>query len=183
MANIFEKLNLYFKSSIEQENLYKKYLSVEAIGNELFNRKNYPFHFTASAWILDSERSNTLLIYHKKIQKWIQPGGHADGETNLAKVALKEAFEETGLQSLTLINDDIFDFDFTPIEALLDVPAHIHLDVRYAIEADKNEIVLESAESEGVNWIPLQQLLIESEDAGVLRMCKKTLVAFSQVEY
>ena len=108
---------------------------------------------------------------------WIQPGGHADGETTLSAVAFKEAKEETGLKSIHLISEDIFDFDITPIPAFKDSPAHSHLDARYVIEADINEPITESDETSGAKWFVIKNISSEIIDTGILRMARKTFSA------
>lgn len=171
---IFKSLDNYFQENKQEENIEKIIRSIKSVGIELFERNCHPYHFTASAWIVDKERKNTLLIFHKKLQIWIQPGGHADGETNLSEVAFKEAQEETGLKSLRLTSETIFDFDITPIPAFKDSPAHSHLDARYVIEADKNEPITESDETAGAKWFSIKNISDDITDAGILRMAQKT---------
>jgi len=143
------------------------------LGLKLFQRTNYPYHFTASGWVINKERSHSLLIFHKKLRKWIQPGGHADGQINLSIVALTEVKQETGICSLRLINNHIFDFDINPIPAYKNIPAHFHLDVRYLIEADMKEPIIASMETYNVKWFSLNQLAEDVMDEGVIRMTLK----------
>jgi len=172
----FKSLDIYFQENKQQENLERIIRSIKSVGVELFERNCLPYHFTASAWIVDKERKHTLLIFHRKLQMWIQSGGHADGETNLFNVAFKEALEETGLNSLRLQGEEIFDFDITPIPAFKDSPAHSHLDARYVIEADINEPIVESEETAGAKWFSIQNISNEISDEGILRMAQKTLL-------
>ena len=174
---IFKSLDSYFQENKQEENLEKVIQGIKSVGIKLFNRNCQPYHFTASAWIVDKERKHTLLIFHKKLQMWIQPGGHADGETTLSAVAFKEAKEETGLKSIHLISEDIFDFDITPIPAFKDSPAHSHLDARYVIEADINEPITESDETSGAKWFVIKNISSEIIDTGILRMARKTFSA------
>ena len=69
-----------------------------------FLRNNYNGHFTGSAWIISPDKSNILMTHHKKLGKWIQLGGHADGESDLLKVALREATEESGIQQFKVLS-------------------------------------------------------------------------------
>ena len=74
---------------------------------DAFKRERKKGHFTASAWIVNKRRTHTLLTLHRKLQRWLQLGGHADGDENLVEVALKEAKEESGLQSIQLVDKSI----------------------------------------------------------------------------
>src|SRR5688572_20321275 len=82
---------------------------------QAFQRDNLPGHITGSAWILDQSRQSVLLVHHGTLNKWLQPGGHADGEENVLNVALREADEETGLKNFLLLQENIFDLDIHPI--------------------------------------------------------------------
>jgi 8-oxo-dGTP pyrophosphatase MutT (NUDIX family) len=148
-----------------------------ALGARLFDRDCLPYHWTASAWILDGARREALLLYHRKLQLWIQPGGHADGDPDLPSVALREAQEETGLTSLRLAGSDVFDFDVTPIPPHKTVPAHYHLDMRFVIYADRAEPIVESLESAGARWVTLGDIPVFSTDAGVARMASRSVAA------
>jgi len=170
---IFKSLDNYFQVNQQQDQLEKTINEIRIKGISLFDRVSHPYHFTASAWIVDKAKQNTLLIFHKKLQMWIQPGGHADGETDLSNVAYKEAVEETGIKSLRLVSNEIFDFDITPIPAHKDTAAHSHLDARYVIEADINEQIMESDETAGAKWFSIETISDIINDEGILRMAKK----------
>jgi 8-oxo-dGTP pyrophosphatase MutT (NUDIX family) len=148
----FNSLDSYFVINQGQQDLQNTINSMRYLDRNFFDRNCYPYHFTASAWIVDKKRENALLIFHNKLQLWLQPGGHSDGETNLSKVAFREAYEETGLKSLHLISTIVFDFDITPIPANNKENAHAHLDVRFLIEADNEEEIIESDETSGAKW-------------------------------
>ncbi|HEY0653995.1 MAG TPA: NUDIX hydrolase [Chryseosolibacter sp.] len=144
-----------------------------------YHRDHLPGHMTGSAWIIDQSRQYTLLVHHAKLQRWLQPGGHADGDENIVAVARKEAEEETGLQKLTLLNP-IFDIDIHPIPARKDFPQHDHYDIRCLFMADKNELLVVSEESHAVEWIPLKDVATRSDgNDSINRMVKKIGMAFS----
>lgn len=139
-----------------------------------FQRDHLPGHITGSSWILDHDRQLVLLVHHGTLNKWLQPGGHADGEENVLNVALREAEEETGLKHFRLIQTDIFDLDIHPIPARLSFPHHLHFDVRFLFEADKTEKVIVSDESHDVAWIALDQLsALTQNNPSIMRMAKK----------
>jgi 8-oxo-dGTP pyrophosphatase MutT (NUDIX family) len=127
-------------------------------------------HVTASIWILDPARSEVLLTHHKKFNQWIQLGGHADGEENVRRVALKEGFEESGISEITLLDENIFDIDIHDIESR----CAVHYDVRYIAVSNKRDYVV-SDESHDLRWVPLSSVaLINSASKSLARMVEKT---------
>ncbi len=112
-------------------------------------------HFTASAAVVDPDRSHVLLLLHRKLGRWLQPGGHADGDNDLARVALREATEETGLPGLRVVGGPI-DLDVHPIPARPGEPEHLHLDVRYLIEAPVLDVPPGNHESIALRWVSLE---------------------------
>ncbi|WP_149193373.1 NUDIX hydrolase [Luteimonas suaedae] len=140
-----------------------------------FTRGRLGGHFTASALLLSGDGRRTLLTHHRKLGLWLQPGGHADGDRDLARVALREAEEETGLSGLTL-EPGIFDLDRHWIPEHKGVPAHWHYDVRYVIRAGDDEAFVVSEESHALAWRDLATLVDDSAiDASLRRMARKWL--------
>ena len=143
---------------------------------DAFQRHHLPGHITGSSWILDQSRQYVLLVHHGTLNKWLQPGGHADGEEDVLNVALREAQEETGLNHFKLLQEEIFDLDIHPIPARGGFPEHLHYDIRFLFEADRNEQVIVSDESHDVAWIALQELRVLTQDnPSIMRMMKKTM--------
>ncbi len=142
-----------------------------------FLRNNYNGHFTGSAWIISPDKSNILMTHHKKLGKWIQLGGHADGESDLLKVALREATEESGIQQFKVLSEEIFDLDIHGIPQNNSELGHLHYDVRFLIEADPTgEAVIISDESHDVTWIPLADVTKLNPEVSIARMIKKTII-------
>ena len=142
-----------------------------------FLRDSYNGHFTGSAWIVSPDRSSILMTHHKKLRKWIQLGGHADGESNLLKVALREATEESGIQQFKVLSEEIFDLDIHGIPQNNSELGHLHYDVRFLIEADPTgEAVIISDESHDVTWIPLADVVKLNPEVSIQRMIKKTII-------
>lgn len=140
-----------------------------------FKRERLEGHFTASSWIVNKKRTHTLLTLHRKLGRWLQLGGHADGNENLLEVALKEAEEESGLTSLKLVEESIFDIDKHIIPQRPHVPEHFHFDVRYLIEADINEPLKMSDESISLAWIAFDSVVdMIGYNPSILRMLDKT---------
>ena len=142
---------------------------------DAFLRTHLPGHITGSAFIASEDYAHTLLVHHAKLNKWIQPGGHADGDHNIMGVALREANEETGLRNLALITSNIFDLDIHVIPARKDFPQHDHYDVRFLVQASMLEKITVSEESHDVRWVGLAQLEKYNSEAAVLRMREKLL--------
>ncbi len=139
---------------------------------DCFQRTHLPGHLTGSAWIVNNERTKTLLVHHAKLNKWVQPGGHADGDENILNVALREAEEETGLKQFKA-NNEIFDIDIHTIPLRKDFPEHLHFDIRFLIEGSEVEKTVVSEESHAVQWILLSDLEKFSFERSVLRMKDK----------
>ena len=146
-----------------------------------------PGHVTGSAWIVDPEGEAVLLTHHRKLDIWIQLGGHADGDPDPLAVARREGLEESGLSGLEVIHPVTapdarhpvsvpvpFDVDIHEIPARRQEPTHFHFDVRYAFRAE-SRTVFTSDESHALAWVPMSELDRYTRDASVLRMARKWL--------
>lgn len=132
-------------------------------------------HLTGSAWLVSRDGERVLLTHHRKLGRWLQPGGHADGNVNLTAVALQEALEESGLTGLS-VEPDIFDLDRHRIPAHGTEPEHWHYDVRFVVRAGSNEAFVVGAESKDLAWREIVSIVDdESMDASVRRMARKWL--------
>jgi 8-oxo-dGTP pyrophosphatase MutT (NUDIX family) len=140
-----------------------------------FDRTHLPGHITGSAWIVDPSNTQALLVHHAKLNKWVQPGGHADGDENILQVALREAEEETGLKKLRVVNDTPFDVDIHLIPKRADFPEHFHFDIRFLLEASLHDKIIVSDESHDVKWIALDTLEDYNPERSVIRMKIKSL--------
>lgn len=148
-----------------------------------FMRERLAGHFTGSAWVVSADGARTLLTHHRKLDRWLQPGGHADGDANLANVALKEAEEETGLRGLRVDGDAIFDVDRHWIPERGDVPGHWHHDVRYVVHASTEERYTVSEESHDLAWRDIAAIAEdEGADESLRRMARKWLVEQERVQ-
>ena len=151
-----------------------EFIEFIASNPDCLNRSNLKGHLTASALIIDNEtKSKALFVLHKKLGLWLQPGGHADGESNLLKVALKEAQEETGLTSLQAVSGEILHLDLHKIPARNEVPEHYHYDTRFLITADYNETLNGSDESEDIRWFDFSLISAPHFDSSIIAMLNK----------
>lgn len=132
-------------------------------------------HITTSAWIVDPQRHYALLTHHRKLNRWLQLGGHMEGETDVLHAALREAREESGLDQITPVSTDVFDIDVHPIPARGEEPEHLHYDVRFLFEADHHGQLIISAESHDLRWFDVAALKQLNEGPSIDRMVHKML--------
>lgn len=146
---------------------------------DCYKRSMLTGHVTGSAWIVNENADAVLLVHHKKLDRWLQPGGHADGDENIIIVSSKEAKEETGLDSLRAVNEDIFDVDIHQIPEHKGVKSHLHHDIRFLFQADQSEEIVVSNESNEVAWFPLDQVAFYTKNnRSIHRMILKTKLIF-----
>ena len=138
-----------------------------------FERDCWAGHITGSAWLVDPEQSSILLTHHKKLEIWVQLGGHSDGDPDTPNVAFKEATEESGLD-VSCLSEHIFDLDIHEIPARKDDPAHYHYDVRFAFVAKTRDYTV-SEESHDLSWIQINDLERVTREESMLRMKRKWL--------
>ncbi len=131
-------------------------------------------HFTGSAMVVDAGGERVLLMLHAKLGRWLQPGGHADGDGRLGRVARREAAEETGIDGLVLVEPPI-DLDVHAIPARGDEPAHLHLDVRYVVRAPVGAQPRPNHESVDIGWFAPDQLDGLDVDPGLRRLARTGL--------
>lgn len=143
---------------------------------DCFERSLLVGHVTGSAWIINKEVTHVLMMHHRKLNKWFQPGGHCDGDPNVMQVAAKEAFEETGVE-VRALSSAVFDVDHHVIPERKDVPEHIHYDIRFLFEADKTVDELSpNDEANSVKWIPLEEVEQYNDTPSIMRLVKKSLI-------
>ncbi|MPY93652.1 MAG: NUDIX domain-containing protein [Acidimicrobiia bacterium] len=132
-------------------------------------------HLTSSALVVDQHAERVLLLQHAKLRKWLQPGGHADGEANLAASALREATEESGIIGLRVVVPPI-DLDIHRVEPPGEA-SHLHLDVRYLVLAPPDAELRANHESTGAAWATFDELGGYQPDAGLRRLAEEGLAA------
>ena len=136
---------------------------------DAFLRGNTIAHMTASAWIVNRDRTKVLMCYHNIYDSWSWTGGHADGDSDLLRVALKEAKEETGVENIAPVSDKIFSLEVLTVDGHekrgMYVSSHLHMNVTYLLEADENEeLKVCKGENSGVKWFTLDEALEASSE-------------------
>ena len=129
---------------------------------EVLTRENPLAHFTASAWVVNPARTRVLMAYHNIYRSWSWLGGHADGESDLLAVALREVREESGIRSARPVSRDIFSVEALTVDGHEKrgayVSSHLHLNVTYLLEADEEEALsIKPDENSGVRWFTLEE--------------------------
>lgn len=174
-----ELLNLLqrHKTTFMEEAAYRsRAISFVQQHETCFHRELWPAHVTGSGWVVNSQLTHALMLHHKKLDRWFQPGGHADGEADILAVALKETSEETGLtpDAIHLLSPNIFDIDIHAIPARGKEPRHEHIDIRFLIEIDDTLAVPGNNESHQVLWVPLHKVPRFNNNLSTYRMVEKT---------
>ena len=161
--NWIEAIRSYSPSN-EQEKKDKELIlkCIESFGDVL-TRKNTVAHMTSSAFVVNHTRDKVLMVYHNIYDSWSWTGGHADGDTNLLAVAVKEAKEETGVDNITPLVSEIFSLDVLPVIGHIKkgeyVSAHLHLTASYLLEADEEAaLFVKEDENSAVKWIAMDQM-------------------------
>jgi 8-oxo-dGTP pyrophosphatase MutT (NUDIX family) len=134
-------------------------------------------HLTGSALVVDASASRVLLLFHRKLQRWLQPGGHVDGDANLAAAARREATEETGIEGLRVVVPPL-DLDIHEVRPPAEAP-HLHLDVRYLVLAPDGAVEKGNHESEALRWFTADDLVTAGDelalDPGTVRLIERGL--------
>ena len=168
--SLFSQINEYSPWDTAEERHTQAVLAFLANGNP-------GSHVTGSSWVINPSKDKALLTYHKKLNKWIQLGGHGENNETVRETALREAAEESGLHSLRLLRPGIFDIDVHLIPPKADTPEHYHYDIRFVLLADDGENLRISRESNDLKWVALDEIpQLTGFNPGILRMLAKTRV-------
>lgn len=177
--HIQKALSLYGSNNSGETILVEKFLALLETAPYCFRRDFYRGHFTGSALIADTALTKVVMTHHKKLGKWMQLGGHADGNPDLLAVALKEVREESGLHSFTRVFSSIFDLDIHSIPETEHEPRHYHYDVRFLFLSRGDEIIANSKESYEVRWISLDVIDRYTREESIIKMLNK-LIRFTK---
>lgn len=141
-----------------------------------FDRQLMPGHVSGSAWVVNPARSHVLMMHHRKLDLWLQPGGHADNDPDIVRVVLKECAEESGIDiaNIRLVSESIFDVDVHTVHASAHDPRHEHFDIRFLVEIDDRLPVPGNDESHEIGWIALAEVAHFNNARSIYRLVRKT---------
>ncbi len=171
-----------YKPKNQQEEYDKEQMLQFMKNNENYlERENQVGHFTASMWVVNKERTKTLMVYHNLYDSWSWIGGHADGMENLCEVALKELREETGVESARLISEDVFSLETLAVNGYMRkgiwILSHLHFNLTFLAEAEEaEELTVQEEENSAVHWWNFEETLKVSTEQWMIENIYKKLI-------
>jgi len=171
-AKLTELLGNYQSTDSHQQDYKQKMLEFLHSSINCFSRENQTGHFTASAFVINKQGDKFLLMHHAKLDKWLQLGGHCDGDPDILSVAIKEAQEESGCQRIKPMSTEVFDLDIHYIPATANIVEHLHYDVRFLLQIDDNSMIKSNKESKDLRWFSVKDPL-PTKSTSILRMKDK----------
>lgn len=168
-----------FSPSCEQESEdLRMMLTYAGKFDDILFRSNEIAHFTSSSWIVNAKHTHILMIYHNIYDSWAWTGGHADGESDLLGIALREAQEETGITNLRPLSEDIFSVEILTVAGHIKrgkyVVPHLHLNTTFLLEApDDQQLRHKPDENSGVAWFPIEDVVKASSEPEMRKIYKK----------
>ena len=166
---IIEEIKKYRPCNAQEQRDQALILDFLEKNGDAFLRSNLLAHMTASSWIVNPERTKTLMVYHNLYDSWSWTGGHADGETDLLSVALREAREETGIAHVRPLSPEIFSLEVLTVDGHEKrgeyVSSHLHMNVTYLLEAEESDTLhVCREENSGVAWFTPEEALVKSTE-------------------
>lgn len=167
--NLKQQIQNYKPFNEQEEKDKQTILNYIDTFDDVLTRNNECCHFTASSWAVNRERTKVLMIYHNIYQSWAWPGGHADGESDLLNVAVRELKEETGVENVKIVKPAIFSLEILTVDGHVKkgkyVSAHLHLNLTYLLEVAENEVLrIKEDENSGVKWVKIEEVEKMSEE-------------------
>lgn len=165
-----EQIEKYIPYNEQEENDKQIMLKYINTFEDVLTRNNEFGHFTASAWVVNKEKTKVLMIYHNIYKSWAWTGGHADGDIDLLGTAIREVKEETGVTNVKVLKDDIFSLEVACVNGHIKrgkyVSSHVHLNLTYLLEVDEQETLkIKEDENSGVKWINVEDVAkVSNED-------------------
>lgn len=170
---LLRALARYRRRYADEAAVIDRFIDFVEAHQQCFSRRLAVGHVTGSAWLVDESGGRVLLTHHRKLDRWLQLGGHSDGDPDTLAVAVREAEEESGLRGLVALSEEIFDLDIHIIPARPGEPEHRHYDVRYALQANGRDDPVVSDESHDLAWVAVADLHNLTDEPSMLRMADK----------
>lgn len=183
--SLYEKIQRYQPTN-EQEFIDRQVmLNFIEQNDDYLSRDNLIAHFSASIWTVNEDGTKTLMIYHNLYDSWAWIGGHADGDEDLSRVALKELQEETGVSNASLVSDEIFSLEVLTVNGHIKrgkyVPSHLHMNVTFLAKANENEAIrIKADENQGVRWCSLEDAIALPNESWMVENIYKKLIQKSK---
>lgn len=176
--HLMKLLARYLRAWPDEHEVVARFDAFVAGHDDCLLRTCVPGHITTSAWILSPDDDAALLTHHKKLGRWLQLGGHVDGEAVIEAACLREAQEESGMQSFTFLRwagAELvpLDLDVHVIPARKNEPRHEHFDLRFLLQAAPAQELVISEESNELGWASLTRLADFTDEESVLRLHRK----------
>jgi 8-oxo-dGTP pyrophosphatase MutT (NUDIX family) len=174
-SELLEELRLYRAADTEEGHHHRAVLDLLSYGAEPFSRAQYvPGHVTGSCFVVDPGTQRVLLHHHRRLERWLQMGGHVESEETVLQAALREGAEESGLRDLQMMSHGVFDIDVHEIPAAKGEPEHLHFDIRYVVRTSQPEsIMIDRAESNELAWFELDRAILQMNEAASTRAVLK----------
>lgn len=173
MESVLCMLARYEEKYPEEAATVKRFIKFVSGNEDCFQRTLKEGHVTGSAWVVDETGKRVLLTHHRKLDRWLQMGGHADGESDILAVALREVEEESGLEEVEPLNGEIFDIDIHLIPERGSEAEHFHYDIRFSLMNIGSEKFIVSEESHDLSWIEISNISKFTKEESMLRMVRK----------
>ncbi len=170
---LLDLLQQYCPVDLQEKKFKKQLIAFVQQYPNCFERSLEVGHITASCWLVNKDNSKALLMHHTKLDKWFQLGGHCDGDSNVLHVALKEAQEESGIDTISPISKALFDIDIHLIPANKKEKEHYHYDVRFLLQVTSDQQLTQNRESKELRWISKDKKDLPTDSPSVTRMFDK----------
>ncbi len=179
--NLLKLLQRYKTPFLEESAMVARTQRFIMSNENCFDRSLESGHVTGSSWVVNPNRTHALMLHHRKLGLWLQPGGHADGDTDIHNVVIKETSEESGIavKDIKLLNHDIFDVDIHTIYASQYDDRHEHYDIRFLLEIDDTLMIPGNDESHQIGWVALKNIPQFNNFRSLYRMVQKTRQYFT----